>query len=189
MYWGMLQQELLWQDASTTIVPHSSRGFDQQQVGLERSAQTSRKFTLSSLSRTFTLSLSTGMPRHCGRVSATLIVWLVFRHQCECSAYCDACSEHFVLGKAETIKNELAYSRVQFAKVLALWENAARTSMGGKRHRLSSSRLVREQGGGKDCVSRSSDPSMHWAAFIHDCQPYRWLVLIDCHYRLNHGRG
>lgn len=25
--------------------------------------------------------------------------------------------EHFTLGKAETIKNELAYSRVQFAKV------------------------------------------------------------------------
>lgn len=37
-----------------------------------------------------------------------------------------------MLGKAETIKNELAYSRVQFAKVLALWENAARDSMGGK---------------------------------------------------------
>jgi hypothetical protein len=41
--------------------------------------------------------------------------------------------EHFVLGKAETIKNELAYSRVQFTKVLTLWENAARSSMGGER--------------------------------------------------------
>jgi len=41
--------------------------------------------------------------------------------------------EHFTLGKAETIKNELAYSRVQFSKVMVLWENAARTSMGEAR--------------------------------------------------------
>jgi hypothetical protein len=47
-----------------------------------------------------------------------------------------------VLGKAETIKNELAYSRVQFAKVLALWENAARSSMGGKLHQHSVSSCV-----------------------------------------------
>ena len=41
--------------------------------------------------------------------------------------------EHYTLGKAETIKRQLEHSQQQFQKVFALWQNAAKVSMGEAR--------------------------------------------------------